>query len=277
MEKVWLATKYYLDDKLAGCSAATERMFTRLLAWVGDNETGGKLPKNPHTFVGLLHGKSAVKDLVSRGVLLPESDGGFRFNGWGNWNAQADELAKRKQTERDRKRRERERRASMSRDMSRDVTLTRVRVRDRDRDGSRDSASHVSSTRDPETPPPDEQPSGPPIQRDAARLVRDLVPADHPATVRTALRLKASELIHSGTDPDDVAEALRRWVTKSGIGPGVLASLVSDVVKERSGTAARAGPGRSTTDERVAQAQALKRRNGHPTPELTLTPRKALE
>lgn len=84
--------------------------------------------------------------------------------------------------------------------------------------------------------------SGSPIQHDAARLVRDIVPSDHPASVKTALRIKASELIHAGTDPEVVKDALTRWVSKSGIGPGLLPALVSDVLKDRSGITARRDP-----------------------------------
>jgi hypothetical protein len=47
------------------------------------------------------------------------------------------------------------------------------------------------------------------------------------------LRIKAGELVNSGTDPGIVAEALRLWATKTGIGPGLLPSLVSDVIKTR--------------------------------------------
>lgn len=311
MEKIWLATKYYLDDKLAGCSAATERLFTRLIAWCGDNETPGILPSRPHIMVGLPRALPQLRDLVSRGVLVPiyadsvqepqqhlcrnrnnicaESVAekcadcvtgsaqdfvtGYRLNGWGNWNPQADELARRKKSDRDRKRRQRERQGDSSRDMSRDVTRT-DKDKDYIEDRTRDIASHVSNASASEN----ERPTGPPIQRDAARLVRDIVPNEHPSTVKTALRLKASELIHGGTEPDVVAEALTRWVGKSGIGPGVLPSLVSDVVKERSGVTtvgARAAP-RSTTDDRVAQAQALKRPDTAAAPAL-LEPRRALE
>ena len=71
MEKVWLATKYYLDGKLVGCSAATERLFTRLIAWVGDNETGGALPLHPHIMVVLPRATPQLRDLINRGVLVP--------------------------------------------------------------------------------------------------------------------------------------------------------------------------------------------------------------
>lgn len=254
MEKIWLASTYYLDTKLAGCSASVERMFTRLLAYCGSAETGGKLPAKPWTFVGLPNGKCATFELVSRGVLVERSDGGFEFPAWSGWQQQGDDLAERRRRDRERKRRERAASDDASADMSAEFRAVDKRSEDKNRE-STDKSSHVSNADEPE-----QRPSGPPIQRDAARLVRDIVPAEHPAAVKTSLRLKASELIHAGTAPDDVAEALRRWVDKTGVGPGILPSLVSDVVKERSGASARAAPGprRSTTDDRIAAAQALK-------------------
>lgn len=139
-----------------------------------------------------------------------------------------------------------------------------------------ESASHEANASDS-----GERGAGPPIHRDAVRLVRDRVPAEHPSAVRTMLRLRASELITAGTDPGVVAEALDRWVGKSGIGPNMLPSLVSDVIKERSGTTARAAPGprRSTADDRVAAAQALKHRppGANPTPLLDNATRRAIE
>lgn len=66
-----------------------------------------------------------------------------------------------------------------------------------------------------------------------ADLVRKIVPRQFPDSERTMLRIKASELINQGTAPDIVAEALRIWVTKTGVGPSILPSLVSDVLKRR--------------------------------------------
>lgn len=276
MEKVWLATKYYLDDKLSGCSAATERMFTRLLAWVGDNETGGKLPKNPHTFVGLLHGKSAVNDLVSRGVLLTQSDGGYAFAGWGNWNSQADELAQRKRADRERKRRERERKAGQSRDMSRDVTNTdEDRDKDpylrRDDDERNTHTTESSSTFADGTPIPDEPPpteisaSTPPRQQpgSAARTVvrQELGTAGYPRKTLDRLAVQVGRLAHQGLADDVIRESLREWERRSGAKPEWLETIAGDVVQ---GRRARAAPARvkpvSTTDARIAAAQALKDR-----------------
>lgn len=70
-----------------------------------------------------------------------------------------------------------------------------------------------------------------------AELVKRAVPPDVPAPTRTALRLAASELVNTGTSPEVVSEALRDWVTKTGVGPGILASLAADIIKRRNGHA----------------------------------------
>ncbi|PZT99469.1 MAG: hypothetical protein DI630_16765 [Gordonia sp. (in: high G+C Gram-positive bacteria)] len=214
MDKVWLATDYYVDDKLDGCSAAVERMFTRLLAWCGRNNSRGKLPKKPWTFVGLPGGKSAVMDLCARGVLSELPDGTFEFGGWLNWNSKADDLAKRRQADRERKRRQRDRDADESRDQSRDVTPTEEKRREENKSVHVTSTSHVSNASDPEMPPTD-RPSGPPIKPDAARMVREIIPSDQPSAVKSALRIKASEMLVGGTDPEIVRAALHEWMTRT--------------------------------------------------------------
>lgn len=69
----------------------------------------------------------------------------------------------------------------------------------------------------------------------AADLVRRTIPRNTPAPTQTGLRHAASELLNTGTPADVVEEALRDWAGKTGIGPGVLASLASDVFKRRNG------------------------------------------
>jgi hypothetical protein len=64
-----------------------------------------------------------------------------------------------------------------------------------------------------------------------ADLVRRIIPSEHPAAVQTALRLRASELINTGTPQPIVDAALRLWLTKPNLGPHTLPSLVSEVLK----------------------------------------------
>lgn len=73
----------------------------------------------------------------------------------------------------------------------------------------------------------------------AADLVRRTIPAEINGATKTMLRARAGELLHSGTPSDVIEEALRDWASKTGIGPGVLASLAADVIKRRNGHAAK--------------------------------------
>lgn len=73
-----------------------------------------------------------------------------------------------------------------------------------------------------------------PIHPSASRLVATLIPDTIPAAVRTGLRIAASELINRDkVHPDTVTEALRRWLTKPGAGPGLLAHIAADIIREQ--------------------------------------------
>lgn len=88
-----------------------------------------------------------------------------------------------------------------------------------------------------------------------ADLVRAIIPNEHPAAVRTALRLRASELINRGTPPDTVAAALRLWLTKPNLGPNTLPSLVSEVIKTANGHARAAPTSKLRGIAELAQAE----------------------
>lgn len=108
----------------------------------------------------------------------------------------------------------------------------------------------------------------------AADLVRANIPKGHPSATLSMLRMQASELLNTGTDPDTVASALRLWCEKPGVGIGrtILSSLCSEVIKSRSGTN---GHRLSTSDQRVTDAQALKAKYlaaENNTPALTIAP-----
>lgn len=94
---------------------------------------------------------------------------------------------------------------------------------------------HVSSPRDD-----DEPPRGPAIDATGWRLVRDEIPDDHPHPVRTDLAIRAGGLLKSGTPEADVRAALVLWLAKPTLGPGVLPSLVSEVVRNRQSPTTRA-------------------------------------
>lgn len=111
------------------------------------------------------------------------------------------------------------------------------------------SEPHVSNARDV-APPVDDPRGGGISATPGADLVRANVPKGHPDPTLTALRLQASELVNTGTDPDTVAAALRLWCDKPGVGIGrtILSSLCSEVIKSRNGAVTRNGATTSTTD-----------------------------
>ncbi len=249
MERVWLATNYYQDPKMVGCSANTERMFSRLIAYCGSAETCGYLPENPHRAVGLINGKRSVDDLVARGVLIhfegktntemiakssqsddempskhdPKLQWKYRFAGWSNWNSQADELVKRKKAERDRQQRKRERDATVSRDTSRDVTPPEKR---REEQNSKEfsKSTHLSNANE-------DEPRSKPVPVEAWKLIRTVIPSEHPQAVKTDLALRTNALLKQGIPEPTVRAALELWLTKPNVGPGILPSLVSEVIK----------------------------------------------
>lgn len=103
-----------------------------------------------------------------------------------------------------------------------------------------------------------------------AELVNAIIPREHPAAVKTALRIRASELLRSGTPKPIVDAALRLWLTKPNLGPNTLASLVSEVIKTRAAPHPNAPNGPSAADTKVNDWLAL----ANPTANDT---RKALE
>lgn len=120
----------------------------------------------------------------------------------------------------------------------------------------------------------DERGLSQPVHPTASRLVATVIPDRIPATVRTGLRIQASQLINGdGIDPDIVADALRRWLTKPGAGHGLLPSLAADVIRERAAPNGGHPASKLRTiatlaaEERAREQAALQ--NHHTPPELT--------
>src|SRR5574338_1700532 len=114
-----LSSRYYMDEKLSGCSAGVERMFTRLLAYCRLADTGGNVPENAHILVQLPRQKSDVIALETRGILVPNSDRpGWHFPAWPDWQEKGDALQQRRKSDRERKRRQRQGVTGQSRDVS---------------------------------------------------------------------------------------------------------------------------------------------------------------
>jgi len=123
---VKLSARYYLDVAIANLpDADTEVMFTRALAYAGDQETGGWIPTGMlPAFCRNRRYEASARALVAAGLWLPAKDG-YQIVRWQEWQSELDAIAHRRSADRDRKRRERSAKAKaqlngMSRDMSED-------------------------------------------------------------------------------------------------------------------------------------------------------------
>lgn len=223
MKAVWLSSTYYLDEAVQRLSPNAERMLTRSLAFCGNAESSGYISELNITMLGLPTPKKLVRELVDANIFTPRPEGGWDFRSWEAWNSAGDKLIARQKADRDRQARLREgkkKSRDASREMSRDVTPPEQR------------RGEQKSSRLPESAT-DSNGRGAVAATPGADLVRRVIPREHPNAVQTALRMQASALIKAGQPSEVVEDALRLWLTKSGVGPGILPSLVSDVLKSR--------------------------------------------
>lgn len=102
----------------------------------------------------------------------------------------------------------------------------------------------------------DEAPQRPRVGIDGWKLIRDLISAEHPQAVRSGLAIQAGSLLNAGTPDGDVRAALELWLSKPHLGPAILPSLVSEVIRNRSSPTIGRRP--STTDTGIAAIQARK-------------------
>lgn len=110
--------------------------------------------------------------------------------------------------------------------------------------GAGSSSARASASMSP--PPPD-----PEYLDLARRAVQAVIPTSHPPKVRHQLTEQAAELLAAGTSGDLVSAALARWAGHPNAGPKLLPSLVSDVIRERSG-ATRESPRTTLADKSAA-------------------------
>ncbi|MBF6328752.1 hypothetical protein [Nocardia transvalensis] len=103
-----------------------------------------------------------------------------------------------------------------------------------------------------ETNPRDDDatPHGPAVDGHGWKLVRQVIPDDHPHAVRTDLAIRAGALLKTGTAEADVRQALSLWLDKPKLGPGVLPSLVSEVVRVRTRSPTASAEGAATSKAR---------------------------
>lgn len=176
--------------------------------------------------------------------LWVEADrGGVQFTRWTKWQRTRAEVKAYRDAEAARKQRSRKaaKQAATSDDseMSGRTTPGRSKVVRPDHRDPKTETETETGTYVPYESSPDvgvERGHSDTVTISASRLVATVIPDTFPAAVRTSLRLKSSELItRDGIDPDIVGDALRRWLTKSDAGPGLLPNLAADVIRERDG------------------------------------------
>lgn len=108
MDWVKLSARYYLDVAISNLpDADTEVMFTRALAYAGDQETGGFVP------AGMLPAlcrsrryEVCARALVTSGLWLA-SRGGYQITRWEEWQSELEAIARRRSADRERKRHQR--------------------------------------------------------------------------------------------------------------------------------------------------------------------------
>lgn len=243
--------------------------------------------------------------------LCERVEGGIQFNSWGKWQKTRAELNAKRREDAERQRLWREANpdakptrkpkgrnavSSTNDDASQCDTPVTDSVTNTVTDDGVTDVSRCDPTRaqargpDPTRPDPyyyssneehspnvggDERGLTEPIEPSASRLVATLIPDTIPAAVRTGLRIRASELMRGdGLDSDTVAETLRRWLVKPGAGVGLLASIASDVVRER---AAPASNGRAPNKLRALAGLAAEVRANEQAQITNLAQRRAIE
>lgn len=222
-------------------------------SWSAKEELDGFIPHSK--LKSLLVPRSVVAALCAPGPLdaslcCPESDG-ILVKNWAKWQQTKAEIEARRKRDADKKRNQRRRGRNFVTGID-----DQMSPGDSDGDTSGDSKNvSPGESRGPTPPhplstnsPTDKHSLNVGVERgltdtinpSASRLVATVIPDRFPAAVRTALRLQASQLINGdGMDTDTVADALRRWLTKPGAGPGLLPSLAADVIRARAAPASK--------------------------------------
>lgn len=285
MKKVWLSTTYYMDEAVQGLSPNAERAMTRAIAFCGNAENGGRMRVAAFSMLGLPRPNALVDELLAARLLVQSDDPSYvEFRKWDEWQQDGNALVERQKKDAARQARRRKKlkeEADASRELSRDVTGTEER-REEKIPTKVGKSSHVSTaggsdsrrapagrfedsitgpvfveSADPVLDIDVDSPRGPGVKPAAWSIVRDVVPIEHPQAVKTALAMEVGMLLKSGTPEADVRGALELWLSKSGLGPRTLPSLVSEVIRNRA--TPRPGAARpSTTDARVQAVQAAK-------------------
>lgn len=297
MRAVWLSSTYYLDEAVNALSANAERMLTRSMAYCGNAETSGYVSEVAITMLGLPNPKKLARELVEANIYVPRPGGGWDFRSWESWNSAGDALLARRKADRERQARLRAEKKSrgQSRDaanrLDADGSLYSSVERENNRDlptstapfsengrrtETRSDMGDVENTsrnmsRDVTAPEEsrEEKNSGDVIESatepygagisatPGADLVRAIIPNSLPSAVRTGLRIQTNALLKQGHSRADLTAALQLWLTKTGVGPRLLPSLLADVMKTRGGHGPPSANGLTVGESKVAGWAAL--------------------
>lgn len=215
MDWVKLSSRYYLDPAVASLDDAAEVMFTRGLAYAGDQETGGFVPSSiVPTLTRRRRYEATVDALVAASLWLPVS-GGYQITRWEEWQEELEAIARRRSADRERKRREREaKKKAQLKAMSRDMSA----------DGHADSP-HTEKEKNPPYPPqggvtapPPEPPAGARRCTRHKRRRSGCRDCDGPPVVRRDAASVADVLAHPsrgcghGTPPGQACALCRRGI-----------------------------------------------------------------
>lgn len=227
---------FQVDDQLAlhrkVCEAGNPAMglWVRAGAWSMANLTEGFVPKTAARTLGTA-GQAAA--LVRSGLWIEAADG-YRFHEWSTRQMSAEEIAERR-----RKRAEAGRKGGLSKRGGKPETKPEANAQANASTGLKQNQTPVPvPTQEISSYVPESatEPNANGIAATpAAELVRRVIPNTQPDATRTALRHQASALLKTGTPAPVVEAALAEWLTRTGVGPGVLPSIAADVVKRQEG------------------------------------------
>lgn len=232
---------FQVDDQLAMhrkvCEAGNAAMglWVRAGAWSMANLTEGFVSSAAAKTLGT---RAQAKSLVDAGLWIA-SEGGYQFHEWGTRQMSAEQIAER--------RRKRAEAGAKGGQRSGESRRGNKGEANREANHEANASAEPKQKRTPvPVPVPTQKNSSGYVSQSAtepdahgisatpgAELVRELIPNEHPAGVRTMLRLRANELLRAGHPRSDVAAALQLWLTKPSLGPNALPSVLSEVVKAR--------------------------------------------
>lgn len=256
MEWFAFSSKFYLDLDDQGVSEKAQMLLMRICAYVADNETSGIISDAAIRKLGIRQVSTRLEELLEHKLIVRVSvnsrstrdqlannshtnsrttrdqlvnNSTYEIPAWFKWNEALERLVKKRKADRERIAEKRRNPSNVARQSREKNAMSHDYIDSNNKENSKEfsSSSLVSNGRE-------EQPRGPAVPVDAWKLIRAVIPNEHPQAVKTDLALRAGALIKSGTPEPTVRAALELWLTKPNVGPGILPSLVSEVIRSAS-------------------------------------------